>query len=186
MNSRIGIARRRRGVEPVDVGEQHQAVGADHGGDAGGEPVVVAVADLGGRDGVVLVDDRHGPQLEQRRDGGAGVEIAAALLGVAERQQDLAGDRGRAGRALPTRRRRARSGRRRRPPGSPRASARRLPQAEHAAAERDRAGGDDEHLAPLARERRRCRRPARSSQSRFRPVAPSTSSAEPILTTMRR
>ena len=51
------------GVEPVDVGEQHQQVGAHHGGDARGEPVVVAVADLGGRDRVVLVDDRDAPSL---------------------------------------------------------------------------------------------------------------------------
>ena len=36
----------RRGVEAVDVGQQHQQVGAHHGGDAGGQPVVVAVADL--------------------------------------------------------------------------------------------------------------------------------------------
>ncbi len=50
---------RRLVVEPVDVGEQHQEIGAHHGGDAGGEPVVVAVADLGGGDGVVLVDHRH-------------------------------------------------------------------------------------------------------------------------------
>ena len=60
-----GIGCGRRGVEPVDVGEQHQQVGADHGGDARGEPVVVAVADLAGGDGVVLVDDGHGAQLEQ-------------------------------------------------------------------------------------------------------------------------
>ena len=60
-----GVALRRRGVEPVDVGKQDEQVGADHGGDAGGEPVIVAIADFGGRDGVVLVDDRHGPELEQ-------------------------------------------------------------------------------------------------------------------------
>ena len=53
------------GVEPVDVGEQHQQIGADHGGDAGGEAVVVAIADLAGRDRVVLVDDGHGAQVEQ-------------------------------------------------------------------------------------------------------------------------
>ena len=90
MKLRVRVERRRRGVEPVDVGEQHQQVGAHHGRDARGQPVIVAIADLGGRDRVVLVDDRHRLHLEQRRDGGARVEIAAALLGVAERHQDLA------------------------------------------------------------------------------------------------
>ena len=63
MKRGVGIECRRRGVEPVDVGEQHQQVGAHHGGDARRQAVVVAVADLGGRDRVVLVDDRHGAQL---------------------------------------------------------------------------------------------------------------------------
>ncbi|MCY1300574.1 hypothetical protein D9M70_501460 [compost metagenome] len=83
---------RRGGIEPVDIGEQHQEVGADHGGDAGGEAIIVAIADFGRCDRVVLVDDRHGTELQQLVDGGAGIEITAALLGVAERQQDLASD----------------------------------------------------------------------------------------------
>ena len=62
-------AARRSGVEAVDVGEQHQAVGAHHAGDAGRQAVVVAVADLGGRDRVVLVDDRHRALRQQRGDG---------------------------------------------------------------------------------------------------------------------
>src|SRR5690606_39642159 len=45
-------------VDAVHVGQQHQQVGADQVGDEGGEPVVVAEADLVGGDGVVLVDDR--------------------------------------------------------------------------------------------------------------------------------
>ena len=55
------------GVEAVDVGQQHQLVGLHHLGDPGGQPVVVAEADFGGRDGVVLVDDRHAAE---RRAGG--------------------------------------------------------------------------------------------------------------------
>ncbi len=55
------------GVEAVDVGEQDEGVGADHGGDAGAETVVVAEADLVGGDGVVLVDQRHRAPPEQRR-----------------------------------------------------------------------------------------------------------------------
>ena len=82
---------RRLVVEPVDVRQQHQQVGAHHGGDARGEPVVVAVADLGGGDGVVLVDHRHAAPFQQLVDGRARVEIAAALFGVAERDQHLAG-----------------------------------------------------------------------------------------------
>ena len=53
------------------------------------QAVVVAEADLVGRDRVVLVDHRHGAERQQRGHGLAGIEIAAALLGVVERQQDL-------------------------------------------------------------------------------------------------
>jgi hypothetical protein len=82
MSFASGLAAGRRGVEPVDVRQQHQQIGAGHGGDARGEAVVVAVADFVGGDRVVLVDDRHGAPLQQARDGLACVEIAAALLGV--------------------------------------------------------------------------------------------------------
>ena len=82
---------RRRVVEPVDVGEQHQQVRARHRGDARREAIVVAIADLVGGDGVVLVDHRHAAPFEQLGDRAARVEIAAPLLGVAERQQDLPG-----------------------------------------------------------------------------------------------
>ena len=78
----VGVGGRRRVVEAVDVGQQHQQVGARHRGDAGGEAVVVAVADLGGGDGVVLVDDRHAAPFQELADGRAGVEIAPPLLGV--------------------------------------------------------------------------------------------------------
>ena len=81
----------RGGVEAVDVGEQHQQVGAGHGGDAGGEPVIVAIADFGGCDGIVLVDHRNGAQIEQAAQGRTGVEIAPAFFGVGEGEQDLAG-----------------------------------------------------------------------------------------------
>ena len=57
-----GVAGEQAGL----VGEQHQQVGADQVGDEGGHAVVVAEADLVVRDGVVLVDDRHHAQLEQR------------------------------------------------------------------------------------------------------------------------
>ena len=89
--ARVRVAGGGRRVEPVDIGEQHQDVCPDHGGDAGGETVVVAVADLAGRDRVVLVDHRHGADFEELEHRGAGIEVAAALLGVLRRHQDLAG-----------------------------------------------------------------------------------------------
>ena len=61
-------------------------------GDAGREPVIVAEPDFGGGDRVVFVDHRHAAQLEQCLQRGARVEIAAALLGIAEGQQNLRRD----------------------------------------------------------------------------------------------
>jgi hypothetical protein len=84
----IGVGRRR--VEAVDVGEQHQHVGTDHGGDPRGEAVVVAVADLARRYGVVLVDHGHGPDLEELEHRRAGIEVATPLLRVLGGHEDLA------------------------------------------------------------------------------------------------
>ena len=89
---RIRIFLRRRGVEAPDIGEQDQKVGARHGGDAGGEPVIVAVTDLAGRDRVVLVDDGDGPHGGKPAERLARVEVAAALLGILGRHENLAGD----------------------------------------------------------------------------------------------
>ena len=47
-------------------------------GDQGGQPVVVAEADLVGGDGVVLVDDRHDAELEQPVEGALGVAVVGA------------------------------------------------------------------------------------------------------------
>ena len=85
----LRVALRIGGVEPVDVGEQHEAIGFHHRGDARAQPVVVAVADFGGRDRVVLVDHRNGVEREQRRQRFARVQIAPPLLGVFERQKNL-------------------------------------------------------------------------------------------------
>ena len=54
---RAWIARRIGGVEAIDIRQQHQAIRFHHGGDTRGQPVIVAVADFGGGDRVVLVDD---------------------------------------------------------------------------------------------------------------------------------
>ena len=88
---RLRLARRRRRVEAVDVREQHEQIRPDHGRDARREAVVVAVADLGGGGGVVLVDDRHGAHLEQLLRRGARVEVATPLLGIGEGDEDLPG-----------------------------------------------------------------------------------------------
>jgi len=150
MRVRIGFGR--CGEQAVDVGKQHQKVRAHHRRDAGRQAVIIAVADLGGGNTVVLVDDRDGLQLQQRRDGRARIEIAAAFLGVAERQQDLPGRQAAIAHHLgPRPRQRDLSDGCRslaflelqRPPA----------EAEHATTERDGAGGDNHNLAAAARER---------------------------------
>ena len=121
------------------------------------------------------------PQLQQRGDRGAGVEVAAALLGVAERQQDLAGDRCRAAAGFRTRRGPARSGRRPPRPGSPRASARR---GARSSTERPSAMAPEETTrtsAPLGRERRDIGAQRIQPVASSAPLSRSTSRAEPIL-----
>ena len=76
-------------VEAVDVGEQDEQVGADEVGDEGGEPVVVAEADLVGGDGVVLVDDGERAHGEELVEGAVGVAVVGAAAGVVGGEQDL-------------------------------------------------------------------------------------------------
>ena len=96
----VGIAARVGGVEAVDVGEEDQGLGRGHHGDPGREPVIVAEADLARGHGVVLVDDRDHAQAQQGLQRGAGVEIAAAGLGVVQRDQHLADAQAAAAEAL--------------------------------------------------------------------------------------
>ena len=111
----LGAVRGRAVVEGVDVGEQHEGVGADQVGDEGREPVVVAEADLMGGDGVVFVDHGHDAEVQQPVQGAQGVGVLAAAhevfggeehladgdavgpegVGVAGHQQPLAHARGR-------------------------------------------------------------------------------------------
>ena len=86
---RLGIQVGVRGVEAVHVRQQNQAVGADHLGDAGREPVVVPVTDFLGRHGVVLVDHRYRAAFQERDQRVDGVEIAAPVLAVIQCQEDL-------------------------------------------------------------------------------------------------
>ena len=87
----VGIGAGRRVIKPVDIGQQDQQIGARHGGDARGEAIIVAIADFVGGHRVVLVDHGHRAPFQQFADGRAGVEIAAALLGVLQRHQNLSG-----------------------------------------------------------------------------------------------
>jgi hypothetical protein len=150
-----------------------------------GEPVVVAVADLVGRHGVVLVDDRHDAEAEQHLEGAAGVEVAPAVLAVLEGEQHLrggdavGGEHGLVGLGEPDLADRggglALLERERAPFGRP--SMRRPSAIEP----------EETSITALPRPCRAATSAARpSSQStRSRPVPASTSSAEPILTTMR-
>ena len=72
--------------------QQHEQVGAQRVGHQRREDVVVAEADLHqlvGADRVVLVDDRHGPQLVGGVDRVADVEEAGAVVDVLAGEQDL-------------------------------------------------------------------------------------------------
>jgi hypothetical protein len=65
-------------VEPADVGQQHQPIGADQDRNLGGEEVVVAERDLVGGGRVVLVDHRDHPPVEQLAQGVARVQVVGA------------------------------------------------------------------------------------------------------------
>ncbi len=77
-------------VDAVDVREEDQKVGVDEVGDEGGEPVVVAEADLVRGDRVVLVDDREGAHREELVEGAGGVAVVGAAAHVVGGEQDLA------------------------------------------------------------------------------------------------
>ena len=84
-----GSILRRSRVQPLDVGEQHEQVGADEHRDLRREEVVVAEGDLVGRRRVVLVDDRQHAPLEQLAERLARVEVVRPRAHVEERQQHL-------------------------------------------------------------------------------------------------
>ena len=68
---------------------KNHTIGAGHLGHPRRQPVIVAVADLGGRHRIVLVDDGHRTEGQQGIQGAARVEIAAALFGIAQGQKNL-------------------------------------------------------------------------------------------------
>ena len=80
---------RRPVVERVDVGEEHEGVRVGDVRHEGGEPVVVAEADLLGRHGVVLVDDRDDAELEEPVQGALGVGVVRAPGHVVRGEEHL-------------------------------------------------------------------------------------------------
>jgi len=58
-----------------------------HFGHAGGEAIIVAEANLRRRHRVVLVDHGNAAQRQQGVQRGAGVEVAASILGIVGGQQ---------------------------------------------------------------------------------------------------
>ena len=153
MSFASGLSGRRRRIKPRDIGEQDQKIGGGHGRDARGEPIIVAIADLARRDRVVLIDDRHGLHVEQTADGGARVQIAAALFRIGKSDEDLAGgDVAIAEHFGPD------AGQRDLADGGGRLAVFELQQAgreaEHAAPERNRAGRDDKHIGAARMQRR--------------------------------
>ena len=88
-----GVSLRISRVEPVHVREDHVQVCRDEPGHNGAKHVVVSKGELGHGDGVVLVDNRHGTELDETHQGVARVEVRLAIHNVAAREQDLsAGD----------------------------------------------------------------------------------------------
>src|SRR3546814_10737635 len=57
--------------------------------DLGSQRVVVAKTDFVGDDGVVLVDDRYHAQVQQRVEGGTGVQVPAPVGEVFMGEQNL-------------------------------------------------------------------------------------------------
>ena len=92
-----------RGVQAVHIGEQDERVGGHEVCDDGGEPIVIAEADLGCCHRIVFVDDGDTAQLVQAGDGGLDVAGAVALPGIGCGEEHLAHGDAVAGEALPPR-----------------------------------------------------------------------------------
>ena len=72
---RFRVEARIGGEDAGGVGEEHQQVGADEVREEGGDAVVVAEAQAGVGQRVVLVDDRHHAQLQQAPQRGLGLQV---------------------------------------------------------------------------------------------------------------
>ena len=142
------------GVKPVDVRQQDNCVSPCRLSDTRRQPVIIAKADFGGSDAVILVHHRHDAQRHQPFERRRRIEIATAIFQVVERHQHLRGSYAafvqQAGPAL----------RQGDLPGCRccmcilQAAAPALGQFQPARAQRDRAGRYDDHLLPRAFPRR--------------------------------
>ncbi len=86
------VGARIRCVQAWLIGEYQQQVGLDQIGHQRRQRVVVAQLDLVGSYRVVFVDYGHDALRQQRLQGIAGVEVAAAVVEIGPRQQHLAHD----------------------------------------------------------------------------------------------
>ena len=84
-----GILARVRRVEPINIGQQHERVGHNELRDARCEPVVVAITDFIGGDRVILVDDRDHRTFEETGERAARIQETAPILGIFGCQQNL-------------------------------------------------------------------------------------------------
>mmetsp|Transcript_28776 Transcript_28776/g.54627 ORF Transcript_28776/g.54627 Transcript_28776/m.54627 type:complete len:380 (-) Transcript_28776:901-2040(-) len=79
------------GIEPVHIRQEHQHICPDRGRNLGGQPVIVAKADLVRGHGVIFVHNRQGAKADQLAKGRARVQITAAVAAVLQRHQHLRG-----------------------------------------------------------------------------------------------
>ena len=77
-------------VEALDVREDDQRIGIDERRDHRREIVVIPDLDLVDGDGIVLIDDWHGPHREQGKQRIARVAVLVVTHGVLLRQEHLA------------------------------------------------------------------------------------------------
>ena len=145
--TRAGIAARVGGVEAIHIRQQHQQVRPGQLRGSRRQPVVVAVANFLGGHRVVLIDHRYDPVAQQRFQRRPPVQPAPAPLGVVAGQQDLSDHQPvRLQRLLPRLHQQRLTDRGRRLlVRQPQGTAARQPRP----AQRDRAGGDHDHLAPF-------------------------------------
>ena len=76
-------------IQAVDIGEQNEGVRGHQVGNQGSEPVVVAEPDLAGRHGVVLVDHRDDPEVQQPVQRAPRVAIVGPPGHILDGEQDL-------------------------------------------------------------------------------------------------
>ena len=151
----VGVLARIAGVQPGDVGEQHQALRAHEMCDQRRDPVVVAETDRVVGDGVVLVDDGHHAELQEPLECAARVEVLGALEEVERCEEELTGDDAVSGeRLLVDGHQAALAHRRGSLQGAGVSGTRGAVEAECRQAGRDRAGADEDDLVTVAA--RRC------------------------------